>query len=379
MQMKKLYILAAALLASVAAHAAPEGDWEAMGNGRYYEDLFTVLNADFRGLSWEVPVEKSTSEEGWYRFAPYSVSSAVTEAYGGTDNVWFYLNATDPEQVYFEVATVFGRYEFSQVVPECGYRQGNRYATLSNGIVSWPRLGVRVTNLVDLSECYETNTCTNTEMALVLPGNEVAEKWNDLGEIEFQDGILSPMLNATSPLLKINLEERNDAPGYYKLVAPWQQYGSSENFLIDATDPDFVVCPLQDGGFDMPEYGTFSMASVGATWVHDAGITKEEFCDRYPEYVVTLKNGIINFPPNSVVFNFPLLDFTKFYSCEHPARALVALPGHKVSEVGVKEVDSVSETDTQYFTLQGTPVSRPAAGSIVIRRRAGKTQKVLMK
>lgn len=375
--MKKISLFATMLLIALSVYAAPEGEWEAIGTGRYYEDLFPVLNSSLRGLSWEVAVEKSTSEDGWYRFAPYSVPSAVTEAYGGTDDTWFYLNATDPEKVYFEVATVFGRYEFSQVVPECGYRVGDRYATLSNNIVSWPRISVRVTNLVDMSECYETNTCLNTEMSLVLPtpgGN--TEKWSDLGEVEFVDGILSPMLNATAPLLRVHLMERNDAPGYYKLVNPWQQYGGNEDFLIDATDPDFVTCPLQEAGFDMPEYGPFAMASAGATWVHDSGISKDEFRNRFPELVVTLRNGIISFPPNSVVFNFPQLDFTHFYSAEHPSIALVALPGHHVSEVGVQQtIVDTTDLPVEYYNLQGVRIAAPNNGICI--RRQGSTATIV--
>lgn len=365
--MKKTFTLLATLAIALAALAAPDGEWQKIGTGRYYEDLFTFFSNDYRGLNWEVEVEQSATDAAWYRLAPYAVESAVTKAYGGTDNTYLYINTTDPTKVYVEDFTMFGHYEFTQVVPECGWKLGDRYATLTNGIISWPRISVRVTNLDDMSECYDSNTCLNTEFAIVLPGAEVKEKWAEVGKGEFVDGIVSPMMNGTAPLLEVTIMERNDAPGFFKIVAPWAQYGSTEDFLIDATDPDFVTCPFQEGGFSIPEYGVFSLASVGATYVHDGGISKEEFIAAQPAAVITYRDGVIRFPANSVVFNFPMYNLTSWYGAQQGKIGALAMPGF--SAIDNVAVDTAADdAPAQYFTLGGVPVENPSAGIYICRK-----------
>lgn len=354
--------------------ASPEGEWKNIGQGVWHEDLFTLFDAALVHSSWKVDVEQSETDPLWYRVAPYAVESPVTEKLGKTDNTWLYINTTDPEKVYVEDFKLFdNEYEFEQLVPECGYKAHDRYAKLANNIIAWPRISIRAH--VPSQGLYDMNTCLNTELALVLPGTEVADVWNSLGETEFIYGILSPMINQNPSTITVTIEERNDKPGYYRLVGAWSQHGGNEAFEIDTTDPDFVRCPFQDTGVAIGEFGLSKIVSVGETYVHDQGMTKEEFIANYPEKVITRVGNTIRIPANAVVFNFPNYDWLKFYECETPAESLITIPGTS----GVCMIDTEdAQSKPEYYTLQGVKVDNPTPG-IYICKKGTKATKIVIR
>lgn len=351
--MKKLYtvLLSTAFFAGLPASASsahPDGEWREIGTAKYTEDIFSILNPELKGLTWEAPMEQSQQEPEWYRIAPYAVESQVTQTYGKTDPTWIYINTADPAKVWVEDFMVFDRYELTQVVPEAGWPAGDRYATMAGNIISWPQKSLRITDIVSY-EVSNSNTCLNGEMAIVVPGGENTDVWAVLGEAQFVDGIVSPLLTGAPSTVTVTVEERNDRPGYYRVTYPWSQFGEGSNpFLIDATDPGFVTVPFQDAGITHPQHGQMMMASVGATWVHDRGITKEDFISQHPEFVITLTDGKIVFPPNAVVFNFPTQNLTKFWDCETPAEAVIEIPG----KASVETITIPSGIYTEeYYTL----------------------------
>lgn len=366
-------LTASTLLAPIPAHAAPEGTWKAIGQGQWHEDLLTVYDPALAHSQWTVPVEQSDADPAWYRVAPYAVESEATSTLDTTDNTYIYINTTDPSKVYIEDFTLCdGKYEFTQLVPECGWRAHDRYATLAEGIITWPRISVR-TSCPDLC-IYDSNTCPNGELALVLPTATTPSLWTSIGRGTFTDGICCAFLTGAAETHEVEIEERSDRPGYYRITQAWRHHATvAEPLVIDATDPDFVTLPFQPTGLTFPEYGEANIASVGATYVHEDGITKEEFISRSPEMVIKMKNGVIEIPENAVVFNFPSFNWLKFYGAEHPAKSYIRLAGGDSLE---KVEAATGEDAATYYNLQGQPVAHPAQGSVVIEIRDGHARKV---
>lgn len=144
--MKKIYtflaVLAAITTSEVSAQTAteiPGGQWNSIGQGVYYDDIFTTMHWK-KGLNWEVTIEESVEEPGWYRFIPYGTGCAdvITEkVFGGeVDNEsYMYINATNPSKAYIPVCT------FCDKINVCSYVEENKfdsrkYLELKDGIIT---------------------------------------------------------------------------------------------------------------------------------------------------------------------------------------------------------------------------------------------------
>lgn len=113
--------------------------WKSIGQGVWYEDLMTIYSFIESGQSWEVDIEESSTTPGLYRIQPYMVEgNPVAAAVEETDGVYFYIDATDPNNVYIsEDASPYGAITFSQLVPENGWGTYSEYATLKNNVISF--------------------------------------------------------------------------------------------------------------------------------------------------------------------------------------------------------------------------------------------------
>lgn len=160
-------------------------------------------------------------------------------------------------------------------------------------------------------------------------------KWNKLGTGRWRDGVFAEWFNLANPNLErsIDIYERDDLPGYYRL---YDVYGTEfmtnmfgmnassvcieKNYTyIDATDPEKVWIPTFKTGVVLnAEYGEMSIASyVTENKEFDASIS--------PVYG-TLKDGVITFPTNSIQLHFALLGWypTNTYGLHR-----VILPGYR--------------------------------------------------
>lgn len=376
--MKKLLLSLTLLVAGVGALRAevPAGEWNFIGMGEYHEDIFTIIPQIPRNLSWEVAIYENEEAPGWYRFNPYAVETAVTEYFGETDDTYIYINATDPAKVYAEDFDLFDRFTFSQLTPDTGWKSDDKYAVLNNGIISWPLKSFLVLEDSDW-EYYDMTTVVNGEMALVLPGSEVSELWNTIGEVTYVDGVISPLLTGKSDTFTVTLQERNDIAGYFRILNPWKSFGSDMYFEIDATDPELVMCRFQNTGVTYPERGETWIAAMADTYVHEKGLTKEEFIDKYSEYVITYDQTArkIVFPKNSIVYNFPYYNWLTFYACDNPAEGILYFT--KMESTGV-DLNVNEDSNVEYIDLQGRRVANPGQG-IFLERRGTEVRKVVVK
>lgn len=115
----------------------PEGEYESLGMGTYCEGLFSYFDAPSQ-LRWEVEIEESVDEPGWYRLQPYKDWNPITELIGECDPTYIYINATDPDFVWFEDIILYeGQFVFSQLVPENNWGpKWMEYGYMEDGIIN---------------------------------------------------------------------------------------------------------------------------------------------------------------------------------------------------------------------------------------------------
>lgn len=151
---------------------APESDWEVLGTGLYHDEL--MISYGMPAADWKVTVEQNTKKTGWYRFIPYNENSSVAGIMG-PDDTYMYINATNPKKVYAEDFTAYGVFLFSNVVEENDWDESEMYATMVEGVITWPP--------VNTFASYDNGWfyCTGeTGVALYLPGSSFKDYSMDL-------------------------------------------------------------------------------------------------------------------------------------------------------------------------------------------------------
>lgn len=148
---------------------APEADdWASIGKGIYLEDLFTNWSNIETGWHWEVEVETSESNPGWYRLQPYSTGT-IAEMMEEADLSYMYINASNPEKVYAEDLIVYDNFMFSQCVVENEWEDADDscYGKIENGVISFPTEA-----FLELTQAGWQTTSSNTGVRVYLPGSE---------------------------------------------------------------------------------------------------------------------------------------------------------------------------------------------------------------
>lgn len=126
--------------------------------------------------------------------------------------------------------------------------------------------------------------------------------WTSLGTTQFTDVFLAPMFGMQAPSYEVEVTEREDMPGLYRVMNPYSNtvYPYAEDdcaedgmFLeINATDPEGVYITQQELGFDWG-YGAMAIVSYGAYMMSRGNA----FADlKGAGYLGTLKDGVITLP-----------------------------------------------------------------------------------
>lgn len=182
--MKKLIVLATAL---IAASAASADEWVSIGKGTYCEDLLTCYNDGSEGdipegRSWKVDMEESTTTRGLYRFIPYHQYSPIAELFGGADNVYMIIHAENPEKVWMEDFDPYPEYEmyfFSQRCEEAGWKDTEFvYGRLADGCISFPARSIATVNIYGETDEW-INTNLNGNFKVYLPGSDPGTSGDD--------------------------------------------------------------------------------------------------------------------------------------------------------------------------------------------------------
>lgn len=136
--------------------------------------------------------------------------------------------------------------------------------------------------------------------------DEVLENinWISLGTGSYTEAFLSSLFNGMEALsYGVEILECEQRPGLYRVMDPYSNsvfpYAEDDcapdgMFLtIDATDPNAVMIPTQELGFDWG-YGPFAVVSEGARYLESGAATFDQL--KKAGYFGTLKDGVITLP-----------------------------------------------------------------------------------
>lgn len=352
-----------------------EGGWHSAGTGVWFEGLLTIFDEVEEGLSWEIEIEESDEAPGYYRFIPYHANSPIARIVNAADREYFYLDARDPEKVYSEEFIAYRDFEFnyyfSQIVPENGWEM-SRYGFVEDQVVYFPEKSFGYFEPAT-SMFWEVNF--EGDFKIVLPGGEAKPNWNKVYESKYVDGFCGPYFNGHEEKMQVVVEERDHKPGYYRLQGAFSAYGSDHPLIIDATNPNFVVVPYQETGFTHPQRGEVVVYSHCENFISPMKYpTIEEYAEAYPQYVATMTDGMITFPPDAIVLHFPEWDPMIYTTNEENARTSSV----RVKDSnGIQETEShITESETTYYNLQGMRIALPEKGMYIVRQ-GNTTRKVI--
>lgn len=116
----------------------PTGEWSVVGDGQYYEDVFTMVHWQ-KGLNWTVSIEESVEQPGWYRFIAYgdACPKTILNKLGieADNNSYMYINATDPDRAFIPVCSIGNKYNVCSYVIENNF-DSEKYFEINDGVIS---------------------------------------------------------------------------------------------------------------------------------------------------------------------------------------------------------------------------------------------------
>lgn len=244
---------------------------------------------------------------------PTSIEVEPTEACEFTFNVRRY-NKNGAQAVPLKVTT--NTDDVFTVPATANFADGDSVATVE---VSFSRAEIGKNYTLTLT-CDSTYYSTYKQGSLQYSVSASRVKWVDAGFYYAEDGskvegyanytedlVTTFWSSAGNPTYPVKLQERDDKPGYFRLVNAYGaaypnndvgDYDDSKDYyiLIDATDPDAVYIPSAcEQGCDWG-YGNFYVHSVAGYYI-SRGKT-----DSAEGYYGTYKNGKITFPAGALLF-----------------------------------------------------------------------------
>lgn len=393
--MRKIYLfLTLSFMAAAFASAAPvkdnhlgnspkplpakivENGWHSIGNGVWYEGLLTIFDEIEYGMSWELEIEESDEVAGYYRMIPYGEDSPVAEIVGAPDNTYFYVDASDPQHVYAEEFVAYEDFEysywFSHKVPE-NLWDVECYGSLEDNVIYFPPSSF---GYFDPESCFFWDVNFEGDFKIILPGGEDIPNWLTIGESEFTDGCISPYLTGKPTTTTVTVQERHRRPGYYRLLGALEPYGSSEPLVIDATNPDFVVVPYQYTGVFHPERDEIVVYSHCENFISPLKYkTIEEYAEAFPQYVATMRDGLISIPPDGWVLHFPNYNPLSYTTNDDLATETTIRIPNQGSSVKLSKAES-AEGPEEWFDMQGRRVSPNADKGLYIKKQGTHITKI---
>lgn len=223
--------------------------------------------------------------------------------------------------------------------------------------------------------------------------------WNYIGDALFTDGWLIPAIGdeTMDNSYKVPVQQNADNENLFRLVNPYK-YGplastneaTADGYIVfDVSDPTHVMFKLADAGYVNSERGIssfFAYNYMGSLMLINPYYTPEEvieeFGNEFPSS--TFKDGVVCFdssmtkPDVRFALQSPA-NSTRYWENENgqPAQFMagIALPGSaSVDGIGVD-----TDSETEYFTIQGIRVVNPEPGQILIKRTAGKVTKEVIR
>ena len=158
----------------------------------------------------------------------------------------------------------------------------------------------------------------------------IPSPWTSLGQATVTDDLITCFFGVDNVSFKVEIQENDLAPGYYRLVNPYttcypyngdDDYDASQTYYlyIHAEDPDKVWFERQALGNDYG-YGMWNAWSR-ADWARSRG-------DDPTPWYGTLKNGEITFPAGGILVSMADYKEAGLYAANESGLFSVLLPGY---------------------------------------------------
>lgn len=213
--------------------------------------------------------------------------------------------------------------------------------------------------------------------------NDDKSAWEDIGTVDYSDDIYGSAYESVIPSTqshKVIIERNIKNPSLYRLKNPyytsWEYYTRFNLHLdrhyhthyieIDASDPDKVVMRSSNLGVNV----TFAGYGI----VESLPTFNESLGRPAGNLYGTLKNGVISFPANSLVFYEH--GNPNAYVVNRNARMNFVLPATSAIE-DVEEDTEGGMSAPVYYDLTGRVTANPVKGSLYIKRIGSKAEKVV--
>ncbi len=222
-------------------------------------------------------------------------------------------------------------------------------------------------------------------MTFAVGAREPQEGWKQLGTGLFCDDLISVIDEMFLDSWEVEIEESEAEPGMYRLVNP---FGSGKcpyfdfktfnanDLVINATDPDHVWIPVQNMGFSISSWGSFTISCFNGMMV-EADLSIEDLIDAECLFG-TLADGKITFPDDDSYrlqawFDYYLEGIVPADGNPH-GKFCVTLPE---AYSGIADGIADENAPVEYYNIQGVRVNNPSNG-IFIRRQGSKVTKIAL-
>lgn len=211
-------------------------------------------------------------------------------------------------------------------------------------------------------------------------GSQEESDWKYVDRGTFIDNVWGPLfgLEESHTPVYVDIECSTENPSFYRVVRAFEDtyarlgfYGSP-NMLIDASNPENVIIPLQSLGLygeDEGEYYYFS-----ESWY-------ENVYGELPEVVRITMNSDVNGNVEIIIPTYSCTLWAQdtnlfYYATLYPSY----LRFRQESIVtGLGKMEAENDDATVYYNLQGLRIEEPRPGEIVIRVKGNKREKVLIR
>ncbi len=317
------------------AVVGPKGETSATWKDDALYSGFNVTGAD---PVWEVDIQGNPLKPGMYRILnPYAGapqnSTGDDFQYHGTGDIYMYINATDPENVYlsdklgnplpnfntyytlsadYSDISLFDRAagtilnETLDGESNAGYGLGTRTDFVSGGVTYVDYIEFAPDHFYVYTDGYTTGS--DGSLVIIFPGGQGKREWNDLGMCSYSDAMIS-VANGMDPVTyEVPVQQNVDNPYLYRMVNPYTNYWVEPNpqdedfdIQIDCSDAEFVLVKPADTGNWMELDGEFLAAYMTNAGYYYTTVVSEQYRKTKAQLIAagqndTFVNGVINMP-----------------------------------------------------------------------------------
>lgn len=360
-------------------------EWETLGEGQYYDGFICPIYSQ-TNTAVTVTIEVAKDNPSLYRVVNPWPSVVASD--------YLIIDASDPEFVIVpkqrtliedsvdgvtdiaSISWVALDYNLTKDVFLANFSEYNIYMQdkviyfpAESAQVQWPEAPEDSEYGTDATEWY---TYQKEQGYLQLPGGQVTSQWESIGTGKIFEGFLCTVFGKTAGEYDVEILKHTQSEGVYKVKNAYGlSFSSNADLVLDASDPSNVIFELQTTGVTATGRGETYIMSYSYNY------TEAEMAENYPTKFITLSDGKVNIPVQSVYLHWP--DFEGYensiFNNSYAVESWIQIPSNGVEGV---EIDDDTDAPVEYFNLQGIKVDKPSSG-LYIRRQGSTTTKVAIK